>query len=129
MSVWAGLAAGAEFFDFGRALGHFGAQFADRLVQLGALTLHRRQPFFCQRIGALQLGDIAAALKQVFGYSAKEVAKFFKNAWNVVDELVADALNLAGYAAHKVEDAMCDVYHWAQKKWDEFTDVINPSNW
>lgn len=75
------------------------------------------------------LSDIATALKQVFGYSAKEVATFFKNAWNVVDELVADALNLAGYAAHKVEDAMCDVYHWAQKKWDEFTDAINPSNW
>lgn len=75
------------------------------------------------------LADIATALKQVFGYSAKEVAKFFKDAWNVVDDLVADALELAGYAADKIEDAMSDVYHWAKKKWDEFTDAINPSNW
>lgn len=75
------------------------------------------------------LADIATALKQVFGYSAKEVAKFFKDAWNVVDDLVADALELAGYATDKIEDAMSDVYHWAKKKWDEFTDAINPSNW
>ncbi|MBX3659878.1 MAG: hypothetical protein KF740_15705 [Ramlibacter sp.] len=75
------------------------------------------------------LGDIATVLRQIFGYSAKEVAEFFKKAWNVVDELVADALDLAGYAANKIEDAMSDVYHWAKKKWDEFTDAINPSNW
>lgn len=75
------------------------------------------------------LSDIASALKQVFGYSAKEVAQFFKSAWNIAGDLAADALELAGYAMDKIEDAMSDVYNWAKKKWDEFTDAINPSNW
>jgi hypothetical protein len=66
--------------------------------------------------------SIAAALKNVFGKAATEIADFFKNVLGLHSDIINGALKAAGFAVHEVEGALSQAFNWAAAK-------LNPSHW